>query len=129
MWICPKCKEKIEDQFDGCWRCAAKAGDLVPEIEPAAAIWPENSPPRPPFYFGVLSLAFPLLGVPFAYMVTTPSQAGWGMGGAIQLVCIMFASVVLGLISAVVGLTRRERLRGFSIVGLVLNGFVVILAL
>jgi hypothetical protein len=22
MWICPKCKENIEDQFDSCWKCA-----------------------------------------------------------------------------------------------------------
>jgi hypothetical protein len=24
MWTCPKCGEKIEDQFDSCWKCAAK---------------------------------------------------------------------------------------------------------
>src|SRR6202142_3948428 len=23
MWTCPKCGEKIEDQFDSCWKCAA----------------------------------------------------------------------------------------------------------
>ena len=22
MWICPKCKESIEDQFDSCWKCS-----------------------------------------------------------------------------------------------------------
>ena len=22
MWTCPKCGEKIEDQFDSCWKCA-----------------------------------------------------------------------------------------------------------
>jgi len=25
MWICPKCKESIEDQFDSCWKCAGAA--------------------------------------------------------------------------------------------------------
>ena len=25
MWTCPKCGEKIEDQFDSCWKCAARA--------------------------------------------------------------------------------------------------------
>ena len=25
MWICPKCKESIEDQFDSCWKCAGSA--------------------------------------------------------------------------------------------------------
>ena len=35
MWICPKCKENIEDQFDSCWKCAGAelreqpANDLV----------------------------------------------------------------------------------------------------
>ena len=24
MWTCPKCGEKIEDQFDSCWNCAGK---------------------------------------------------------------------------------------------------------
>ena len=22
MWTCPKCGERIEDQFDSCWKCA-----------------------------------------------------------------------------------------------------------
>jgi hypothetical protein len=24
-WLCPKCKERIEDQFDSCWKCAGAA--------------------------------------------------------------------------------------------------------
>lgn len=24
MWICDKCGEKIEDQFDSCWKCAGE---------------------------------------------------------------------------------------------------------
>lgn len=24
MWICPDCGEKLEDQFDSCWKCADK---------------------------------------------------------------------------------------------------------
>ena len=24
MWTCPKCGEKLEDQFDSCWKCAGK---------------------------------------------------------------------------------------------------------
>ena len=23
MWVCPKCREQIEEQFDTCWKCAA----------------------------------------------------------------------------------------------------------
>ena len=29
MWICPKCKESIEDQFDSCWKCAGDAPELA----------------------------------------------------------------------------------------------------
>jgi RNA polymerase subunit RPABC4/transcription elongation factor Spt4 len=30
MWVCRKCSEKIEDQFDACWSCGAeKGGNLV----------------------------------------------------------------------------------------------------
>ena len=25
MWSCPKCGERLEDQFDSCWRCAFPA--------------------------------------------------------------------------------------------------------
>ncbi len=30
MWICPKCKESIEDQFDSCWKCAGTAPEPIP---------------------------------------------------------------------------------------------------
>jgi serpin B len=30
MWTCPKCGEKIEDQFDSCWKCAARPETTVP---------------------------------------------------------------------------------------------------
>lgn len=29
MWTC-KCGEKIEDQFDACWKCAGTAADAAP---------------------------------------------------------------------------------------------------
>src|SRR5215831_68270 len=28
MWTCPKCGERIEDQFDSCWRCAGQTPGL-----------------------------------------------------------------------------------------------------
>ncbi len=31
MWICPKCGEKIEDQFDSCWKCAAPEETNAPQ--------------------------------------------------------------------------------------------------
>ncbi len=30
MWTCPKCGEKIEDQFDSCWKCAARSEQTAP---------------------------------------------------------------------------------------------------
>jgi len=34
MWSCPECGEKIEDQFDSCWKCAGRPvapdGTVVP---------------------------------------------------------------------------------------------------
>jgi len=40
MWTCPKCGEKIEDQFDTCWRCAAPPSDA-----PADAWTPPDPAP------------------------------------------------------------------------------------
>ena len=28
MWTCPKCGEKIEDQFDSCWKCAGQPDQI-----------------------------------------------------------------------------------------------------
>jgi len=30
MWTCPKCGEKLEDQFDSCWKCAGQAETNAP---------------------------------------------------------------------------------------------------
>src|SRR5436309_3500563 len=30
MWICSKCGEQIEDQFDSCWKCAAQTEPATP---------------------------------------------------------------------------------------------------
>ena len=37
FWICPKCGEKLEDQFDSCWKCAA---------QPEQTITPTRAPHR-----------------------------------------------------------------------------------
>ena len=34
MWDCPKCGERIEDQFDSCWKCAAVPEQADPGREP-----------------------------------------------------------------------------------------------
>jgi hypothetical protein len=32
MWTCPKCGEKIEDQFDSCWKCAAEPKQTLTSV-------------------------------------------------------------------------------------------------
>jgi hypothetical protein len=36
MWTCAKCGEKIEDQFDSCWRCSSLKGATDATAAPAA---------------------------------------------------------------------------------------------
>ncbi len=127
MWSCPKCGEKIEDQFDSCWKCAAQPGQAVPEM-PTNTDAKRNELPKKPPFFGVLSLVLPLLGIPFAYTVTPSSQAGWGWGGAVELVVIIFASFLLGLVSAVIGIIRSEKYIVLSWIGFLLNGLPILLA-
>jgi hypothetical protein len=45
MWICQKCGESIDDQFDSCWKCATPKGVApvaTPETSPVTA---EQIPP------------------------------------------------------------------------------------
>lgn len=52
MWTCPKCGEKIEDQFDTCWKCAAAGVQVGPDgIEEKASEEPAPAPPKE-FEFG-----------------------------------------------------------------------------
>ena len=37
MWVCPKCKETIEDQFDSCWKCA---GTIQKPMPSKKSVWP-----------------------------------------------------------------------------------------
>jgi serpin B len=30
MWTCPKCGERLEDQFDSCWKCAGQPEPIAP---------------------------------------------------------------------------------------------------
>lgn len=34
MWICPQCKESIEDQFDSCWKCASEVQRVAQPVRP-----------------------------------------------------------------------------------------------
>jgi hypothetical protein len=28
VWVCPKCGEKLDDQFDSCWKCAGESNPI-----------------------------------------------------------------------------------------------------
>lgn len=34
MWTCPQCGERIEEQFDSCWKCAARVERVKPSAKP-----------------------------------------------------------------------------------------------
>jgi hypothetical protein len=70
MWICPKCKESIEDQFDSCWKCAGTAQPPTP-TQDLAWLYPVIS-------FSALS-AFSVV-IPFFAHSRTPY---FGFGGAL----------------------------------------------
>jgi len=81
--------------------------------------------PRSSPVFGMLSVVFPLLGVPFAYVYAhgPSSQAGWGMEGAVIVFGIYSVSFLLGIISAIVGMVRLERFLVLPVIGFFLNGY------
>jgi hypothetical protein len=39
MWTCSKCGEKIEDQFDSCWKCAAETNQIPASIQQPKLRW------------------------------------------------------------------------------------------
>jgi hypothetical protein len=74
--------------------------------------------------FGVLSLILPLVGISLAYMISlSTSKGGEGWGQLFVVVAIGGLSVLLGIISALVGLARAERLIFLSVLGLLFNGY------
>ena len=82
-----------------------------------------------PPVFGVLSLILPLVGVPFTYFTTKPSQVGWGWGGGIQVVVLVSLVLLCGMTLAVIGLNRSEKYIGLSLLGFFLNVLPIILVL
>ena len=44
MWNCPKCGEKLDEQFDSCWKCAGQSDSNVRYNES------EHSKGLPPFF-------------------------------------------------------------------------------
>jgi hypothetical protein len=59
MWTCPKCGERLEDQFDSCWRCAPSAQLALGESQPPQVKlkWFHY------FFAGGISYVIPCLGL------------------------------------------------------------------
>jgi len=83
-----------------------------------------KKPPRSWPIFGILSVIFPLIGIPIAYIHAhgPSSQEGWGMEGAAIIFCIYSVSFLLGIISAIVGVIRMEKFILLPAIGFFLNG-------
>jgi hypothetical protein len=82
--------------------------------------------------FGVFSLAFPLLGCPFAYLVgiivSMPSDASGepnNWGGLAVFMLFSGLVVLLGFISAIIALFRVERFLILPFLGLIASSAVV----
>jgi len=59
MWTCPKCGEKIEDQFDSCWKCAAQPEQTSSTLLVARRIK----------FFFLLGMVFELLLILFSFVL------------------------------------------------------------
>ena len=46
MWTCKQCGEKLEEQFDACWRCSTKRQSSSLEAAPASPAQPDPPPWR-----------------------------------------------------------------------------------
>ena len=81
-----------------------------------------NEPEKGTPTCGILSIAAPLIGVPIALGIGRNVQGeSWGFGGVIVFIFLSLGALLVGLISALVGLHRGERVRFLSVLGLILN--------
>jgi serpin B len=106
MWTCPKCGEKIEDQFDSCWKCAA---------QPKQTTIPAHGQPRLRRYFllGILFDMFLIALVAllpeswlqieirnFIVITHTPLLVMLNMGDSVPgaIFVLIFALAVIGVV-------------------------------
>jgi hypothetical protein len=113
MWMCPKCRENLEDQFESCWKCA---GQKQPDIQV------DDKPQlRPSPSFGIASVLSPV-GIFLAVaVIPRQSDSDWGYGGVFLLILVGFLSLLGGFISALIGIFRGEKPILWSLFGLVIN--------
>jgi hypothetical protein len=84
-----------------------------------------NKHARPKPVFGALSVGIPIFGLLLSLCVGTIIAGPSGESGAwaafFVFIIVGFFSVVAGLIMAVIGLCRKERLKALSWIGLIIN--------
>src|SRR5579862_2776246 len=86
---------------------------------------PGNIQPTKPYsIFGIISMAFPLLGIPAAYLIgsaysvpTDGSGQPDSIGGFCMFMIFSELVIFLGFVSAVVALVRKERFLFLSLTG------------
>ena len=83
--------------------------------------------------FGLLSIVIPLFGIPLAFLISCIVIAPdvyddayiWGRVGVFVILSII--AILLGFVSGIIALSRGERFRILSFLGLLTNGGLAIL--
>jgi hypothetical protein len=137
MRKCEYCGSDNEEDATRCIKCrreflipTAELHNFVPrplDIKKhflmVCGVYPQGFAPRQPF-FGAVSIFAPLAGLLIGFVVFNAVQSGGDMGGLAKFtyfLAIVLLSLVLGGISALIGLSRGEKHRALSFVGLVVD--------
>ena len=115
MWKCSRCGETNEDQYDSCWQCERSKSHKPDPNEPRY---------RPSPFYGVASLFSPV-AIALIIMLAPRSSQENGYGGAIIIILGGGISLILGVISALVGIFKGEKPIFWALIGLVLNASVL----
>ena len=84
--------------------------------------------PKPTF--GILSVASPVIGViGFCSILFSYPADPAGFGGAFIAIYFFFGTPFFGLLLSLVGLFRRERMKGWYVSGFIINLPLVLVAL
>ncbi len=93
--------------------------------EPRAALGTESAAKRQKRHaplFGALSIIFPALGIPYAYMIMRAGQPDEGRWAPlITFVFFCYLALVLGLISVIAAYLRWEKYGVLPLIGFLLN--------
>lgn len=80
--------------------------------------------------FGSMSIIAPGIGVlGLLVIMGSHGKDTAGFGGLFVALGFLFMTIVIGLVCSIIGISRRERLKGLSILGLIINGLPTLFAL